>query len=149
MPREIRVFFETYRDAFNALDGTAVAELYAEPSGIAQDAKYTHWANRRLIAENMSALCQIYKDKGFIRTDFEPSQFIEQGSHHAVADVVWRIEWDNDQQPWCFKTTYNLVRTGQGWRVLLCTAYSEATLHEAASAAQHLAQPDSSPQRAG
>ena len=135
MPREIKAFFEAYRNAFNALDGTAVAELYAERSGIAQDAVYTHWASRKPIAENMSALCQSYKDKGFVRADFEPNQIIEQGTHHAVADVVWRIEWRSGQEPWSFKTTYNLVRTSQGWRVLLCTAYSEATLYKAASAA--------------
>jgi hypothetical protein len=32
MPLEIRQFFERYRDAFNALDGEAVATLYAVPS---------------------------------------------------------------------------------------------------------------------
>jgi hypothetical protein len=132
MPREIRHFFETYRDAFNALDGNAVAQLYAEPSGIAQDGAYTHWPSRQPIAENMTALCRLYGDKGFVRVDFEPGPFIDQGARHAVADIVWRIEWRGGQEPWQFKTTYNLLRTDAGWRVLLCTAYSEATLHKAA-----------------
>jgi ketosteroid isomerase-like protein len=135
MPRDISEFFESYRDAFNSLDGAAVAELYAEPSGIAQDSVYTHWESRRPIAKNMIALCKMYKEKGFVRADFQPSQFLEQGSHHAVADVAWRIEWNNGQKPWSFKTTYNLVRSSHGWRVLLCTAYSEPPLHHAASAA--------------
>jgi len=134
MPNEIRAFFETYRDAFNALDGSAVAELYAEPSGIAQDSAYTHWPSRRPIAENMTALCKLYEDKGFVRADFEAGQFIDQGPNHAVADLLWRIDWHGGQEPWRFKTTYNLVRTAQGWQVLLCTAYAEATLHKAASA---------------
>ena len=46
MPHEIRDFFESYRDAFNALDGIAVAAFYAEPSGIAQDGLYTHWPRK-------------------------------------------------------------------------------------------------------
>jgi ketosteroid isomerase-like protein len=135
MPHEIRAFFNNYRDAFNALDGSAVAKLYAEPAGIAQDATYTYWPNRQPVAENMTALCKLYEDKGFVRADFEAGQFIDQGQNHAVADVLWRIEWNGGQEPWRFKTTYNLVRTAQGWKVLLCTAYSEATLHRAASAA--------------
>lgn len=135
MPREIRAFFESYRDAFNALDGHAVARLYAEPSGIAQDAVYTHWPTRALAAENMVALCEIYSHKGFVRAEFEPGQFIEQGERHAVADVHWRIHWTKGQEPWHFKTTYNLVCLAEGWRVLLCTAYSESALHRAASAA--------------
>lgn len=135
MPREIRAFFEQYRNAFNALDGDAVAEFYAEPSGIAQDGAYTHWPERQPVAQNMTALCKMYRDKGFIRADFEPCQYIDQGEKYAAADVQWRIDWSGGQEPWRFKTTYNLVRTAQGWRVLLCTAYSEAALHEAAGAA--------------
>ena len=44
------------------------------------------------------------------------------------ADLRWTIEW-RDGQPWRFNTTYNLVRSADGWRVLLCTAYTEARLH--------------------
>jgi len=135
MPREIQAFFESYRDAFNALDGRAVADLYAEPSGIAQDGTYTHWPDGRPISENMKALCESYRDKGFVRATFQPQHFIEQGEKFAVVDLLWRIDWGAGQDPWQFKTTYNLVRTPQGWKVLLCTAYSEAALFKAASAA--------------
>ena len=135
LPREIEAFFENYRDGFNALDGNAVAALYAEPSGIAQDRTYTHWPSRQPVAENMEALCRLYRDKGFIRADLEPQQFINQGGTFAVADVQWRIDWSGDQDPWHFKTTYNLMRTAEGWRVLLCTAYSEKALFKAQSAA--------------
>ena len=135
MPLEIRAFFEDYRDAFNALDGGAVAEFYQQPSGIAQDGVYTHWPERKAVAENMNALCKMYMAKGFIRADFEPCQFIDQGEKYAVVDVQWRIDWRGEPEPWKFKTTYNLVRTPDGWRVLLCTAYSEAALHRSAGAA--------------
>ena len=135
MPREISEFFERYRDAFNELDGITVAEFYAEPSGIAQDGVYTYWPQRQAVMENMIALCKLYRAKGFIRAEFKTHQFIDQGANYAVADVQWRINWNGEQEPWSFKTTYNLARTGQGWKVLLCTAYSEATLHSAASAA--------------
>ena len=135
MQQGIKAFFENYRDAFNALDGIAVAEFYAEPSGIAQEGVYTHWPDRRPIVENMTELCKIYRERGFIRADFEPCQFIEQGKKYAVADVEWHIDWSNGQEAWKFKTTYNLVRTEQGWKVLLCTAYSETALHTSASAA--------------
>jgi hypothetical protein len=133
MPQHIRAFFEAYRNAFNDLDGQAVANLYAEPSGIAQDAVYTHWPNREPVAANMVALCDIYREKGFVRAEFEPGQYIDQGENHAVADVLWQVDWSGEQEPWRFNTTYNLVRTPEGWRVLLCTAYSEVALHKARS----------------
>jgi ketosteroid isomerase-like protein len=134
MPREIIAFFESYRDAFNALDGTAVACLYAEPSGIAQDGVYTHWPDTRQVSANMVALCELYRQRGFVRAEFEARQYIDQGEHFAVADLHWHLDWDQGQEPWNFSTTYNFVRTDQGWRVLLCTAYSEARLFKAGDA---------------
>jgi ketosteroid isomerase-like protein len=133
MPREISTFFESYRDAFNALDGAAVADLYAEPSGIAQGGLYTYWPSRQPVTENMQALCQLYRERGFVRAEFEARQFIEQGQHFAVADLQWRIDWNEGQEPWGFRTTYNLVRTSHGWKVLLCTAYSEGALFKTES----------------
>lgn len=109
--------------------------LYAQPSGIAQDGAYTHWPNRVPVQENMKALCQLYRNKGFVRADFELRQFIDQGEQFAVADLQWQIDWNQDQDLWRFRTTYNLVRSSEGWKVLLCTAYTEAALFNAESTA--------------
>jgi Domain of unknown function (DUF4440) len=131
MPNDIHQFLQRYRDAFNALDGAAVARLYAIPSGIAQDRQYTHWSSFEPIRSNMEALCEQYRQRGYVRADFEPGAFVPQGDDHAVVDLKWTIEWSTGADPWKFGTTYNLVRTDTGWRVLLCTAYSEARLHRA------------------
>lgn len=129
MPNEIRQFFERYRDAFNSLDGEAVAQFYAVPSGIAQDRKYTHWPEFAPIRDNMVALCGLYRERGYVAAEFEPGVFLQQGEDFAIADLGWKISWSQGAEPWRFNTTYNLVRTEEGWRVLLCTAYSEARLH--------------------
>jgi ketosteroid isomerase-like protein len=128
MPHDIRRFFEQYRDAFNQLDGEAVAKLYAVPSGIAQDAKYEHWPSLEPIKKNMIALCDLYRERDYESASFEPGVFLQQGEGFAVADLRWHIRWGGGQEPWRFNTTYNLVRTKEGWRVLLCTAYSESKL---------------------
>jgi len=130
MPPSIRAFFESYREAFNRLDGEAVARLYAVPSGIVSDRGYTHWSSFEPIAENMLALCKLYGENGFASAAFEPVAFITQGEDLAVADVSWTIERTNGQEPWHFNTTYNLMCTAEGWRVLLCTAYQEKRLNE-------------------
>ena len=128
MPDAIRAFFEQYRDAFDRLDGEAVARLYAVPSGIASDSGYTHWSTFEAIRNNMVELCRHYRDNGYSRAQFEAGGFLPQGEDFAVADLAWRIERVDGQDPWRFNTTYNLMRTDEGWRVLLCTAYSEKKL---------------------
>jgi len=128
MPAAIREFFEQYRDAFNRLDGEALARLYAVPSGIASDTGYTHWATFEPIRDNMVALCRQYQLNGYLRAQFETGAFLAQGDDFAVADLAWCIERVDGQEGWRFNTTYNLMRTDEGWRVLLCTAYSERKL---------------------
>ena|SRR2546423_3737378 len=129
MPRDVTDFFEQYREAFNRLDGDAIADLYCVPSGIVSDRGLTAWQSREPIAENMIALCALYGANGYKRASFEPSHFIAQGTDFGVADVAWTIEREAGADPWHFHTTYNLRRTANGWRVVLCTAYEEKRLN--------------------
>ena len=129
MPRDVTDFFEQYREAFNRLDGDAIANLYCIPSGIVSDRGLTAWQSREPIAENMVALCALYRSNGYKRASFEASHFIAQGPDFAVADIAWTIEREAGAEPWHFHTTYNLRRTADGWRVVLCTAYEEKRLN--------------------
>jgi len=128
MPRDITDFFEKYRDAFNRLDGDAIADLFCVPSGIVTDHGLTTWQSREAIVENMIALCALYRARGYKQADFQANHFIAQGTDFAVADIAWTIERETDSDPWCFHTGYNLHRTAEGWRVVLCTAYEEKRL---------------------
>ncbi len=128
LPPDIQQFFEAYARAFNALDGEAVARLYALPSAIVDAQSHTHWPTFEPIRDNMVALCRLYRDDGFVRTQFEPTAFIAQGERFAVADVRWTIERGGGRAPSVFNTTYNLTRVSGDWRALLCTAYSEPRL---------------------
>jgi hypothetical protein len=80
------------------------------------------------VEKNMSALCELYRANGYRSASFTQSSFIAQGSDFAVADVLWHIDRVGGE-PWEFHTTYNLMRTDEGWRVLLCTAYEERRLN--------------------
>jgi hypothetical protein len=106
-----------------------VARLFAVPSGIASDSGYTHWSTFEPIRANMVALCELYRENGYASATFEPVTFLAQGENYAVADISWNIERSGQREPWRFNTTYNLMRTAEGWRVLLCTAYSERKLN--------------------
>jgi hypothetical protein len=131
MPAEIRALFERYRLAFDALDGEAVAGMYAVPSGIASDTGYTHWSTAEPIRKNMVALCDLYRENGYVSAEFKPVAFIAQGEQFGVADLEWKIHW-REKEPSRFNTTYNLMRSSRGWRVLLRTAYSEEKLNASA-----------------
>ena len=115
MPTDIQELLQRYRDAFNALDGAAVARLYAIPSGIAQDRQYTHWSSFEPIRSNMEALCEPYRRRGYAQADFQPGACLPQGDEHALVDLQRKIEWSTGAELWQFGTTYNLVCTEDGW----------------------------------
>lgn len=128
MPPSIADFLDRYRAAFDALDGEAVARLYAVPSGIAHEGGYTHWATFDAVRDNMAALCRQYRAGGYLAAAFEVGTCLPQGERFAVVDLAWTINRSEGRPPWRFRTGYHLMRDDEGWRVLLCTAYDEAKL---------------------
>jgi len=109
--------------------GSSGRKRYAVPSGIASDSGYTHWPSFEPIRKNMVALCELYRENGYACAGFEPVEFLAQGENFAMVDIAWNIERVGQQPPWQFNTADNLMRTPDGWRVLLCTAYSEKKLN--------------------
>jgi ketosteroid isomerase-like protein len=128
LPADVQSFLSAYADAFNRLDGAAVAQMFAVPSAISDASGTTLWPNIEPIRENMRALCRLYREDGFVRASFEPLAFIAQGAMFAVVDGAWSIELDAGRAPRRFRTGYQLRRDKDAWRIVLCIAYSEPRL---------------------
>ncbi len=127
---ETHAFFTRYRDAFNALDGDAVADLWhAAGSGIADShggaGRLTWWPDDAPMRANHRALCTVYRQAGYGRADFAIDQFVPLGADHAFARVQWTITRADGSLLQRFGTGYQLQRTAAGPRVLLCTAFEE------------------------
>ena len=128
---EVQAFFEIYRDAFNRLDGDAVAELWHTPSAItntrsgAAMAQLTLWHDDAPMRANHRALCEIYRGNGYHHADFALVDCVSLGAHHAFANLHWTL-WRNDGSPLQdFHAGYNLLRTAAGPKVVLVTQYEE------------------------
>ncbi len=127
MPADIQQFFDAYRDAFNRLDGREVSAFYQVPSMISQSSNEGLFVDAETLIANNEALCAMYRDSGFVRTEYVENASIAQGDHFFVADLAWTIH-RNNQAPQRFNTTYQLVRRGDAaaaWKIEHVTAYSE------------------------
>ena len=124
MPAEIKAFFDTYRDAFNRLDGPAVSAHYALPSMIVHAGGSGIFADAAAIEANNIALCAQYAKSGFLRADYEERAFVPQGADFCVVDLAWRIV-RRDRAPEQFSTAYSLARRNGAWKVAMVTAYEE------------------------
>ena len=128
---EAQAFFETYRDAFNRLDGDAVADLWHSPSGITDSpgadgpARLTWWADDAPMRSNHQALCAVYRDAAYGEANFEMQQHVPMGRNHAFVHVHWTLTKGDGSLLQQFHTGYQLMRTAQGPKVLLAVAHAE------------------------
>ncbi len=127
--REVTGFFETYRDAFNRLDGDAVADLWHGASGIADSrdgvGRLTWWPDDAPMRANHRALCEVYRGADYGRADFEIVHHEPMGANHAFVHLQWTLQRRDGSPLQTFGTGYQLMRTGAGVRVLLAVAHQE------------------------
>jgi ketosteroid isomerase-like protein len=124
MPAEIQAFFDTYRDAFNRLDGRAVSAHYDRPAMMIHAGGTGIFLDEAALDANNVALCEQYAKSGFLRADFEEHTFLPQGDSFCVVDLAWRIE-RRGQAPQQFNTAYSLAKRKGKWKVAMVTAYAE------------------------
>ncbi len=126
---ETQAFFGAYREAFNRLDGDAVADLWHAASGIADSrdgaGRLTWWPEDAPMRANHRALCEAYRQAGYGRADFEIEGHEPMGPDHAFARLRWTLRRTDGSLLQRFCSGYQLIRSPAGPRVLLATAYQE------------------------
>ena len=134
---ETQTSFESYRDAFNRLDGNAVADLWHGRSGITDSggagsvdgaggvARLTWWPDDAPMRANHVALCAAYRGNHYGRADFAIEQHLALGPNHAFVHLHWTLQRQDGSLLQQFHTGYQLMRTSVGPRVLLAVAHQE------------------------
>lgn len=122
---ETLAFFDAYREAFDRLDGDAVADLWHVPSGITDARGVTWWAEDAPMRDNHRRLCAIYRDAGYARARCELLHHEPLGADDAWAHLRWTLERADGSLLQRFATGYQLRRTPAGPRVLFVTAHAE------------------------
>jgi len=126
MPSELHAFFDAYRDAFNQLDSPAVSAFYQVPAMISSQSGPGLFTDMASLTANNEKLCEIYRNSGFLRTEYRECASISQNQHFYVVDLEWSIH-RAQQPPQIFNTTYQLVRRDENsaWKIEHVAAYSE------------------------
>jgi hypothetical protein len=128
---ETQAFFATYCDAFNRLDGDAVADLWHSSSGITDcegpggPARLSWWPDDAPMRANHRALCELYREAGYGQAEFTIEQHLPMGPAHAFAHLHWTLRRPDGSTLQQFYTGYQLIRTARGPRVLLAVAHQE------------------------
>lgn len=123
--QELEAFFAAYADAFNDLNGDAVAAHWATPCGISQGDSVTWWTDRQPMRDNHRQLCDVYRQAGFAGCAPELLDVQLLGGFDAFARVRWTLSKEDGSLLQRFDTGYHLKRVGGLLKILLCTAFDE------------------------
>jgi hypothetical protein len=124
MPADIHAFFDSYRDAFNRLDGRAVSAHYDCPAMIIHADGAGVFTDAGALDTNNIALCARYEKDGFMRADFTERACLTLGEQFCLVDLAWTIA-RKEQTPQLFNTAYSLAKRDGHWKVAAVTAYEE------------------------
>jgi hypothetical protein len=127
MPNDIRTFFNNYRDAFNRLDGRGVSDHYQTPSMISSSSGEGLFSTDAALLTNNVALCEHYRQAGFVRADYAVNHDLAQGNDFYFADLRWTIFKQDalNESHESFNTSYQLTKRSGAWKIEHVTAYSE------------------------
>ncbi|HSL63945.1 MAG TPA: hypothetical protein VK874_04735 [Gaiellaceae bacterium] len=123
----IEDFLDAYRNAFEAFDASAVADLFTYPCQITSDAgetSVTTVADRETWAGQLERLLDTYREIGVRSAEILDAQVTELSPRLVQATVRWRLLDRAGARIYDFDASYTLLDGGEGMR-LAAIAHNE------------------------
>jgi len=119
---EVRAFFETYKDAFDSIDGQRIAALYHIPTVTMRgDGSIHSLRSVEELARFFQGVADSYQKDGYAGGRFEDLQVSPIGGRSALATMDWEMMRRDGSLIRKWRQSYNVVREGSGWRILVST----------------------------
>lgn len=118
---DLGTFFGRYAERYMASDVAAISEVYEAPLLALRDGEAIHLPDRRAVREHLAGLMSAYAQSGADRADIAALDITDLGTSSAFATVHWHVRDTGGGMIKDFRTTYHLLRTDGGWRILSYT----------------------------
>ena len=119
---DVRAFFESYQDAFDSIDGQRIAALYHIPTVTMRgDGSIHSLQSREELARFFQGVADNYQKDGYAGGRFDELQVSPIGGRSALATMDWQMLRRDGSLIREWRQSYNLVREGSGWQILVST----------------------------
>ena len=119
---DVRAFFEAYNEAFASFDGHRIATLYHLPTMTVRGDGSVHCLrSREELARFFQGVADTYRSDGSAGSRFEELQVGPIGGRSALATLDWKMLRSDGSLIREWRQSYNLVRVGSGWQILVST----------------------------
>jgi ketosteroid isomerase-like protein len=120
--RELELLLQAYARAFEALDGARIADFYSVPCmSLRGDGSIHSYQSRQELESFFTNVAQSYKREGMHRSDARNLRISPIGGRCVLVTVDWVLYRADESQIRQWRQSYNLVRMGDVWRIMLST----------------------------
>jgi hypothetical protein len=122
LENEARTFLELYGREFDSADGTRIAKLYHAPCVTMRgDGSIHSFQSREELTRFFQGVADTYRKDGYRTSRFSNMEVVPIGARSALATVDWELLRADDSVIRKWRQSYNLVREGTGWQILVST----------------------------
>ena len=119
---DARAFLEEYVRAFDSIDGTRIAALYHEPCVTMRGDGSIHCLlSREDLARFFQRVADTYHRDGYRSSRFSNLAVTPIGGRSTLVTVDWELLRQDGSPLRQWRQSYNLVRVGSGWQILVST----------------------------
>jgi hypothetical protein len=120
--QEVLEFFQRYQREFDQQNWPAFAALFHEPAfSVRGDGSVmlipTYADGERLYA----AVAQAWRGEGYAKFEMQDFEVLHMGRDSRLVSFDWRMLREDGQLIRRWRQSYQLIRTPQGWRVVMST----------------------------
>jgi len=119
---EVRAFLELYGREFDSADGTRIAKLYHAPCvTVRGDGSIHCFQSGEELTRFFQGVADTYRKDGYRSSRFSKLEAVPIGGRSALVTVDWELLRADESVIRKWRQSYNLVRTGSGWQILVST----------------------------
>jgi hypothetical protein len=126
---EMSAFLDRYNEVFATYDGNQIAELYCVPTiTMRGDGSIHCFQSREEIVQFFQGVADTYKGEGTKGGTVHDLVAVPIGERSALATLTWKNLRADGSVARQWRQSYNVVRFGEGWRILAATFHLNAAL---------------------
>lgn len=118
---ELDDFFAAYAERYMAADVDAISAVYEAPLLAVREGRAIHLPDRAAVREHLAELMAAYAAAGAARADIAKLDVQHLGASSAIATVRWEVRDAAGALLRDFRSSYQLLSTEDGWRILSYT----------------------------
>ena len=123
MADAFRSFMADYAAAIDRFDAAAAAGHFHCPCLLLNGDGAVALTDRTAIEANMRALLEDHRRLGFARARVLALRSERLADRLAIAHVRWRVEGEDGTALGEWSNSYDLLETGEGWRIVVSTTH--------------------------